>query len=389
MTSNKPYNFKTNVIHAGYQADSVTGAVMPPIYLSTTYKQSSPGSPIGEFEYSRSNNPNRQFVEKSLAALEGGQYGLCFASGCAALAIVLQSLSPGAHVIVSDDVYGGTLRLFAQVYQKKGISFVQVDCTDLETFKQALTPKTELIWIETPSNPMLKIVDIEKIAEIKNNITPEANLFIDNTFATPYLQTPLALGADGVCHSTTKYLGGHSDIVGGALIVNKPDLNEKLTYMQNALGAVPSAMDCYLLMRSIKTLALRMDAHCHNAHKVVEFLNSHPKVAKVIYPGIPEHPQYHVAEKQMKNFGGMVSAAFKLDLTQIKNFLGNLKLFTLAESLGGVESLIEHPAIMTHASVPPAQRQALGISDGLVRLSVGIEDANDLIEDLKEGLEKV
>lgn len=389
MTSNKLYNFKTNVIHAGYQPDTVTGSVMPPIYLSTTYKQSAPGEPIGEFEYSRSSNPNRQFVEKSLAVLEGGQYGLCFASGCAALAIVLQSLSPGAHVVVSDDVYGGTLRLFAQVYQQKGISFVQVDCTDVEKFKQALTPKTELIWIETPSNPMLKIIDIEQIAEIKNKITPEANLFVDNTFATPYLQTPLALGADAVCHSTTKYLGGHSDVVGGALIVNKPELNEKLAYMQNALGAVPSAMDCYLLMRSIKTLAIRMDAHCHNAQKVVEFLNTHPKVEKVIYPGLSEHPQYHVAEKQMKNFGGMVSTAFKLDLTQVKSFLGHLKLFTLAESLGGVESLIEHPAIMTHATIPPAQRQALGITDGLVRLSVGIEDANDLINDLKEGLEKV
>ncbi len=389
MTSNKPYNFKTNVIHAGYQPDTVTGSVMPPIYLSTTYKQSAPGEPIGEFEYSRSSNPNRQFVEKSLAVLEGGQYGLCFSSGCAALAIVLQSLSPGAHVVVSDDVYGGTLRLFAQVYQQKGISFVQVDCTDVEKFKQALTPKTELIWIETPSNPMLKIIDIEQIAEIKNKITPEANLFVDNTFATPYLQTPLALGADGVCHSTTKYLGGHSDVVGGALIVNKPELNEKLAYMQNALGAVPSAMDCYLLMRSIKTLAIRMDAHCHNAQKVVEFLSTHPKVEKVIYPGLSEHPQYHIAEKQMKNFGGMISAEFKLSLTQVKSFLGHLKLFTLAESLGGVESLIEHPAIMTHATIPPAQRQALGITDGLVRLSVGIEDADDLINDLKEGLEKV
>tara|TARA_R110002110_G_scaffold400317_2_gene616644 strand:- start:105 stop:1274 length:1170 start_codon:yes stop_codon:yes gene_type:complete len=386
---NNNYNFKTNVIHAGYQADTITGSVMPPIYLSTTYKQSAPGKPIGEFEYSRSSNPNRQFVEQSLATLEGGHFGLCFASGCAALAIVLQTLPTGAHVVVSDDVYGGTLRLFAQVYKQKGIDFTQVDCTDLAQFKQALTPKTELIWIETPSNPMLKIIDIEQIANIKNTTTPEANLFVDNTFASPYLQNPLALGADGVCHSTTKYLGGHSDVVGGALIVNKPELNEKLAYMQNALGAVPSAMDCYLLMRSIKTLAIRMDAHCQNAQKVVTFLNSHPKVDNVLYPGLPEHPQYHVAEKQMKNFGGMISTTFKLDLNQVKSFLGHLQLFTLAESLGGVESLIEHPAIMTHATIPPAQRKALGISDGLVRLSVGIEDADDLIWDLKEALEHV
>lgn len=377
------YHFKTKAIHTGYTVDA-TGAVMPPIYLSSTYKQSAPGQPIGGFEYSRSSNPDRVYLENNLAALEGGKHGLCFASGCAALATLLQSLPKNAHVIVSDDVYGGTLRLFAKVYAEKSVAFTQVDCTDLEAFRAAFTPQTQLVWIETPSNPMLKIIDIEQICAIKTKQNSKAWVFVDNTFATPYLQNPIALGADGVCHSTTKYIGGHSDVVGGALIVQDDTLAEQLRYYQNALGAVPSPMDCYLLLRSIKTLALRMEAHCQNAQKIVEFLQGSAKIKNIYYPGLPEHPNFTVAQKQMKDFGGMISASFDFTLDETKRFLSHLKLFTLAESLGGVESLIEHPAIMTHATIPPAHRQKLGITDGFIRLSVGIEDAEDLIEDLKQ-----
>lgn len=376
-------HFKTRAIHTGYECDPITGSVMPPLYLSTTYKQSAPGEPFGAFEYSRSSNPNRQFVENCLANLEQGKHGLCFSSGCAALATVLESMSQQSHVVVSDDVYGGTLRLFKDVYHHKGVAFSQVDCTDLQAFKKSLRPDTECVWIETPSNPMLKIIDIEVIADIKNQVAPEAKLFVDNTFATPYLQNPLELGADGVCHSTTKYIGGHSDIVGGALIVNDDSLYERLAYLQNAIGAVPSPVDCYLLMRSLKTLALRMTAHCENAQKIVQYLNDQKHVEQVIYPGLTCHPQYHIAEKQMRDFGGMISCVLALDLIQTKQFLQRLQLFTLAESLGGVESLIEHPAIMTHATIPADQRASLGITDGMIRLSVGIEDANDLIADLE------
>lgn len=387
MDKNKSLHFKTTVVHSGFEGD-ITGAVMPPIYLSTTYKQKEPGKPIGEFEYSRSSNPNRSYLEKALATVEHGKYGMCFASGCAALATLLQGLSQGAHVIVGDDVYGGTVRLFANVYAEKGVAFTQVDCCDLEKFKEAIRPNTELIWIETPSNPMLKIIDIKQISQIKAQVAPNAYLFVDNTFATPYLQTPLQLGADGVCHSTTKYIGGHSDVVGGALIVNDEKLAENIAYYQNAVGAIPAPLDCYLLHRSLKTLAVRMDAHCNNAERIVEYFQSHNRVKKIHYPGLETHPNHQVARNQMKRFGGMISVVFDLNMTQIKTFLNNLSLFTLAESLGGVESLVEHPAIMTHATIAPAHRKQLGIEDGLLRFSVGIEAVEDLIEDIDQALSK-
>ena len=383
MEKTKHYHFSTKAIHTGFSGDT-TGAVMPPIYLSTTYQQTEPGKPIGEFEYSRSSNPNRVYLEKTLAALEQGNHGLCFASGCAALATLLHTLSPGAHVLVGDDVYGGTVRLFAKVFAEKGIQFTQIDCTNLTAFKNALSKNTQLIWIETPSNPMLKIIDIAALSEIKNKINPQVPLFVDNTFATPYLQTPLTLGADGVCHSTTKYIGGHSDVVGGALVVNHAELAENIRFYQNAIGAIPSPMDCFLLLRSVKTLALRMEAHCKNAALLVDFLSRQKQVKQIHYPGLSDHPNHAVALKQMRGFGGMISVVFNYNLDQVKTFLSRLQLFTLAESLGGVESLIEHPALMTHAAVPLQQRTMLGIDDGLLRLSVGIEHANDLIEDLQQ-----
>lgn len=383
MKKNNNYQFSTKAIHTGFEGDA-TGAVMPPIYLSTTYKQREPAVPVGSFEYSRSSNPNRVYLENALATLEQGRYGFCFASGCAALTTVLHTLAAGAHVIVGDDVYGGTLRLFANVFADKGITFSQIDCSNLTLFKQSLSANTQLIWIETPSNPMLKIVDISALNEIRVKTAPQASLWVDNTFATPYLQNPLTLGADGVCHSTTKYIGGHSDVVGGALITNHSTVAEKISFYQNAIGAVPSPMDCFLLSRSLKTLALRMEAHCNNAAIIADFLNHQPYVNQVYYPGLKTHPNHSVAQKQMRGFGGMISVAFNYNIEQIKKFLSRLQIFTLAESLGGVESLIEHPASMTHAAIPSAQRNLLGIKDGLLRLSVGVEDVNDLMNDLQQ-----
>ncbi|MCS5707586.1 aminotransferase class I/II-fold pyridoxal phosphate-dependent enzyme [Candidatus Berkiella cookevillensis] len=381
----KKYKFKTRAIHAGFSGDA-TGAVMPPIYLSTTYKQREPAKPIGDFEYSRSSNPNRSYLETALASLEGGTHGLCFSSGCAALATLLQSLAPNSHVVIGDDVYGGTVRLFAKVFAEKGITFSQVDCSDATAFKNALKPNTQLIWVETPSNPMLKITDIAQICEIKSKYASKAYVFIDNTFATPYLQNPLECGADGVCHSTTKYIGGHSDVVGGALIVKEDTLAENLRFYQNAMGAVPSPMDCFLLLRSLKTLGIRMEEHCKNAEKIVDFLHTQPCVKQIHYPGLKNHLHHDVARTQMRGFGGMISANFNFNIEQVKKLLGRLQLFTLAESLGGVESLIEHPALMTHATVSPQQRKLLGIDDGLLRFSVGIEESDDLIDDLKQAL---
>lgn len=381
----KKYKFNTRAIHAGFSGDA-TGAVMPPIYLSTTYKQREPAKPIGDFEYSRSSNPNRSYLETALASLEGGTHGLCFSSGCAALATLLQSLAHNSHVVIGDDVYGGTVRLFAKVFAEKGITFSQVDCSDATTFKNALTPNTQLIWVETPSNPMLKITNIAQICEIKSKYAPKAYVFIDNTFATPYLQNPLECGADGVCHSTTKYIGGHSDVVGGALIVKENALAENLRFYQNAMGAVPSPMDCFLLLRSLKTLGIRMEAHCKNAEKIVDFLSTQSCVKKIHYPGLKNHLHHDVAHTQMRGFGGMISVNFNFNIEQVKKLLGRLQLFTLAESLGGVESLIEHPALMTHSSVSPQQRKLLGIDDGLLRLSVGIEESDDLIDDLKQAI---
>jgi cystathionine gamma-lyase len=377
-------NFGTRAIHAGQRPDPTTGAIMTPVYLTSTYTQESPGKLKEGYDYSRSGNPTRTALEKNLASLEGARHGLCFASGCAALDAVLHQFEPGDRVIVSDDVYGGTNRLANRVYSRHGLDVRMVDLSDPATLRKSMNEKTKLVWLETPSNPMLKILDIERLAAIAHD--SGALCAVDNTFATPYLQNPLALGADIVCHSATKYLGGHSDVVGGVLLVNDEELHQKLAFVQNAVGAVPSPMDCFLLLRSTKTLHVRMDRHCANARKIVEFLDGHRGVEKVIYPGLPSHPQHELAAKQMRDFGGMITMVLSGGLDVSRRFLERTHLFSLAESLGGVESLIEHPAIMTHASVPPEQRERLGISDGLVRLSVGIEDVDDLIADLEQAL---
>lgn len=380
------WHFATKAIHAGFHHDPSTGAIMPPIHLSSTFAQETPGHPVSKYEYSRTANPTRDILQANLAALERGKFSLAFASGCAALNTLLQAIGPNSHVLMSDDVYGGTFRLFQQVFRAWGISFTQCDMNNLESVAQHFTPNTKLIWIETPSNPLLKIIDIEAIAKINQQQATPALLAVDNTFATPYLQNPLGLGADLVCHSTTKYIGGHSDIVGGALILNDENLANHLFYLQNATGAVPSPFDCFMLLRSLKTLHVRMEAHCHNAKILAEYLSHHPKVKKVLYPGLMTHPQHELAIKQMKNFGGMISIVLEGDQSTTIRFLQKLRLFTLAESLGGVESLIEHPATMTHAAIPAEQRSAIGIEDTLVRLSVGIEDPQDLIQDLAQAL---
>jgi cystathionine gamma-lyase len=380
------FGFATNAIHAGIEPDPTTGAVMTPIYQTTTYAQRAPGQPIGNFEYSRTDNPTRHVLETNLAVLEDGVGAATFSSGCAALCAVGHLLKQGDHVLLGDDVYGGTYRIFNQVFSQFGVEFTQIDMTDLGLVKSSIKANTRLLWCETPTNPMLKIMNI---AGLKKAISGQAHpvlLAVDNTFATPYLQQPLTLGADIVSHSSTKYLGGHSDVVGGALIVKDAALLEKIKFIQNAVGAVPGPMDCFLLLRSIKTLALRMRQHSENAVAVAGFLENHPMVDKVYYPGLTSHPQHDLATKQMRLYGGMISLILKADLVGVKQFLAKLKLFTLAESLGGVESLIEHPAIMTHASIPEAQRKVLGIVDGLVRISVGIEDVSDLIDDLDTAL---
>jgi cystathionine beta-lyase/cystathionine gamma-synthase len=384
--NNKNWRFATKAIHAGFHADPATGAVMPPIYLSSTFAQKSPGVPYSHYEYARTQNPTRDILQECLAVLEKGKYGICFSSGCAAFACLLQALPAGSHVILSDDVYGGTLRILARVFNTQGITFTQCDMTNIDNLQSALTANTHLIWIETPSNPLLKIIDIAAVAQWKQQFAPKALLGVDNTFATPYLQNPLMLGADCVCHSTTKYIGGHSDVIGGALIVNDQALAESLYFLQNAVGSVPSPMDCYLLIRSIKTLPLRMAAHCHHAKVISEYLSAHPKVAKVFYPGLPDHPQHTLASSQMRDFGGMISMVLKGKIEDATTFLQKLRVFTLAESLGGVESLIEHPAIMTHAAIPALHRQKLGIEDTFIRISVGIEDPHDLIDDLAQAL---
>jgi len=378
--------FATKAIHAGFSHDKATGAVMPPIYLSSTFAQLAPSEPISHYEYSRTANPTRDILQANLASLENGQYGLCFASGCAALNTLLQAFPSNTHVLLSNDVYGGTLRLLANVFNSLGFTYTQVDMTDINSVSSGITANTQLIWLETPSNPLLQIIDIAAIANVKKQKAPNAIFAVDNTFATPYLQTPLDLGADVVCHSTTKYIGGHSDVIGGALILNVETFAQKLYYLQNATGAIPSPMDCYLLLRSIKTLPVRMQAHCQNAQKIAAFLSEHAKISKVIYPGLANHPQHALAKTQMRDFGGMISVILKDGLQAVAPFLKRLQIFTLAESLGGVESLIEHPAVMTHAAIPAEHRKKIGIEDGLVRISVGIEDVEDLIEDLQQAL---
>ena len=379
------FKFSTRAIHAGQAPDPTTGAIMTPIYQTSTYVQESPGKFKDGYDYARTKNPTRTALEENLASLEEGKHGLCFSSGCAATSAVIHLLKPGEHILACDDVYGGTFRLFDKVYKPLGINFDMIDMSDPQTIEKSIKPETRLIWIETPTNPMLKVIDIKMVSSIakKHNCL----VCVDNTFATPYLQNPLSLSADIVSHSSTKYIGGHSDVIGGALIVNDSALADRLHYIQNAIGAVPAPMDCFMLLRSTKTLAVRVERHCKNAMAISEFLSSHKQVEKVIYPGLPSHPQHAIAKAQMRDFGGMISIVLKGGMDFSRKFLEKVKLFSLGESLGGVESLIEHPAIMTHATIPPNQRQALGIVDGLVRLSVGIEDLDDLIADLKFALE--
>ena len=377
--------FETLAIHAGQAPDPNNGAVMTPVYLTSTYMQDGVGKPRQGYEYSRTMNPTRKALQDCLAALEGGNYGLAFASGLAATDTVLRLLDSGSHVLAGNDVYGGTFRLFDKVLRRFELDFTFADTTDPESVAEALTPSTRLVWMETPTNPLLRITDIRAVADIVHAHPNKPLLVVDNTFATPYLQRPLELGADIVVHSMTKYLGGHSDVVGGAVVVRDKDLADRLYFLQNAVGAVIGPMDSFLVLRGIKTLSLRMDRHYENATAIVGFLSNHPKVEKLIYPFHESHPQYKVAKHQMKNGGGMISFLIKGGGDAATRMVEAAKIFTLAESLGGVESLIEVPAAMTHLSVAGSQ---LDVDPGLVRLSVGIEHKDDLIEDLKQALEK-
>lgn len=371
--------FDTLAIHAGQKADPSTGAIMTPVYLTSTYVQDGPGEHKG-FEYSRTKNPTRSALEQCLAALEGATFGAAFASGCAAADTLMHLLSSGDHVVVSDDVYGGTFRLFDKVFRRHGVSFSFVDMTDPSAIEAAISPTTRMLWVETPTNPMLKLVDLARAAELgrRHGLVTVC----DNTFMTPYFQRPLELGIDVVTHSTTKYLNGHSDVVGGFVATSRPELAERIAFHQNAVGAVPGPMDAFLVLRGLKTLHVRMERHASNAAKVADFLTRHPKVTKVTWPGLGSHPQHELARRQMRGFGAMMTFDIAGGLEAARRFLKAVRVFACAESLGGVESLIEHPAIMTHASIPPDTRQRLGITDGLIRLSVGIEDPADLVDDL-------
>ena len=377
--------FETLAIHAGQEPDPANGAVMTPIYQTSTYAQDGVGRPRQGYEYSRTQNPTRKALEDCLAALEGGGYGLAFASGMSATDTVLRLLDADSHVLAGDDVYGGTFRLFDKVLRRFGLDFTFADTTDPESVAEALTPSTRLVWLETPTNPLLSVTDIRAVAEIVHSHPNRPLLVVDNTFATPYLQRPLELGADIVVHSTTKYLGGHSDVVGGAVVVNDQGLHEKLAFLQNAVGAVPGPMDCFLLLRGIKTLHLRMDRHAENASALVELLSNHPKVERLLYPFHPSHPQYKVATRQMKNGGGMISFVLKAGREAAIRVAEGTEIFTLAESLGGVESLIEVPAAMTHLSTAGSQ---IAVDPGLVRLSVGVEHADDLVADILGALNR-
>jgi len=380
----KNWKAATRFVHAGAHPDPSTGAIMTPIFQTSTYVQAAPGVNQG-FEYARSQNPTRKALEEAIAELEGGNYGLSFSSGVAATDAVIKLLSAGDEVVCGNDMYGGTYRLFTKIFQRMGIVFHLVNTTDAENVARAITPKTKLIWLETPTNPLMNVSDIAAIAAIakKNNIL----LAVDNTFASPALQQPLTLGADIVMHSATKYLGGHSDVIQGALAVKDEGLRDQLHFIQKSSGAVPGPMDCFLVLRGIKTLGLRMKAHCENGEKVANWLRNHPKVKKVYWPGFMDHPGHAIAKQQMKGFGGMISFELKGDsVEETKRVLSSTRLFSLAESLGGVESLINHPATMTHASIPREERIKHGLSDTLIRLSVGIEDADDLIQDLTQAI---
>jgi cystathionine beta-lyase/cystathionine gamma-synthase len=374
----------TKYIHAGANPDPSTGAIMTPIYQTSTYVQEAPGVNKG-FEYARSQNPTRKALEEAYAAIENGQFGLAFGSGVAATDAVIKLLVPGDEVIAANDMYGGTYRLFSKIYEKMGIVFTYVDTTDVANIQKVISPKTKLIWIETPTNPLMNITDIAAVAAIAK--ANNSLLCVDNTFASPYLQNPLDLGADLVMHSATKYLGGHSDVIQGALMMNSAELREQLYFIQKSCGAVPGPMDCFLVLRGIKTLHLRMQRHCENGRTIAHWLRNHPKVAKVYWCGFEDHPSYAIAKKQMRDFGGMLSFELKDDsIEAAKKVLSSTHLFSLAESLGGVESLINHPASMTHASIPREKRIANGLSDTLIRLSIGVEDADDLIADLNNAL---
>jgi len=380
----KKFRFNTKTIHGGQAPDPAYGAVMPPIYQTTTYAQTTPGGHQG-FEYSRTHNPTRQALEKALASIENGKHGLAFGSGLAAIDAVLKLLKPGDEVISTNDLYGGSYRLFTKIFEGFGIKFHFVGMDNVQRVENSINTNTRLVWVETPTNPMMNVIDMKAVAQItqKHNLI----LAVDNTFASPYLQQPLDFGADIVMHSATKYIGGHSDVVLGALIVNDDDLAKRLSFIQNASGAICGPMDSFLTLRGIKTLHVRMQRHSENGRAVAEYLNQHPKIEKVYWPGFENHPNHKVAKAQMKDFGGMLSFAPKgADFNAAIKIIENLKVFTLAESLGGVESLAGHPASMTHASIPKVEREKSGVVDSLIRLSVGIEDAQDLIDDLEQAI---
>lgn len=375
----------TKMIHAGAEPDPSTGAIMTPIYQTSTYVQEAPGVNKG-FEYARSQNPTRFALERAMAEIENGRFGLVFASGVAATDAVIKLLKPGDEVIAANDMYGGTYRLFTKIFEKFGIVFHYVNMQQAENIKPLINANTKLIWLETPTNPLMNITDIEAVAAIAkpHNIL----VCVDNTFASPYLQNPLDLGADIVMHSATKYLGGHSDVIQGSLVMNEQSLRDQLYFIQKSSGAVPGPQDCFLVLRGIKTLHVRMQRHCENGEKIANYLRSNPKVAKVYWPGFEDHPNHAIAKKQMRGYGGMISFELKNDSdAETRRVLSSTKLFSLAESLGGVESLINHPASMTHASIPKEERIKNGLKDSLIRLSVGIEDADDLLEDLKQAIE--
>ena len=376
--------FETRAIHAGQEPDPQTGAVMPPIHTSSTFAQDAPGEDRG-YEYARTGNPTRTVLEENLAALEGGGYGRAFASGMAAINTVLNLLESGDHVVAGDDIYGGTHRLFRQVYEDYDLEFSFVDTTDLDAVSDAVRPATELVWVETPTNPLLRVNNIAALADIAHDT--DALCAVDNTFATPYLQRPLEHGADIVSHSLTKYLGGHSDVVGGALVTDDSDLEEQFAFYQNSVGATPDPFGCFLVLRGVKTLPVRLDRHCENARTLAGRLESHPDVGRVYYPGLESHPGHELAARQMDDFGGMVSFELDATLDETATFVSETERFTLAESLGGVESLIEQPATMTHAAIPREQRLAAGLTDGLVRASVGVEHVEDLWADIEHAIE--
>lgn len=379
---NRRRRFETRAIHEGQDPDPTTGAVIPPIYQTSTFAQSEPGVHRG-YDYARTANPTRTALEMCLASLEDGTYGLAFASGMAAIATVAYLLNPGERVLVPDDVYGGTYRLFVRVLQRYGIETTFIDMTDLNRVKAAMSPRLRMVLVETPTNPYLKIIDIAAVAELAH--ASDALVVVDNTFASPYFQRPLTFGADIVVHSTTKYLGGHSDVVGGVVVTNGKEIYETLRFHQNAAGAVPGPLDCWLVLRGVKTLSVRMERHAANAMEVAQFLRQHPAVERVYYPGLPDHPGHEVARRQMTGFGGMVSCVIRGGMAAARTVASSTEVFILAESLGGVESLIDHPASMTHASLAGSPLQ---VDDGLLRLSVGIEHSQDLIDDLSQGLEK-